>query len=393
MRIKRLAKARKSLEFFVRAFSFEQPFKFLIDPDFVLGILKGGLGLRESLQNLISVKTSKIFITTCIRRELEALAVTPGPRQGEWKLVLGIVDNRVNGVQYVACKHPKEIKCTAHECIKWSVAPAQHLAELNAAKTNDDSDDGDGDDGKDDAKKKKKKEKKSNPEHFIACVQHSQLRHDLRQIPAVPTLYMHSAALVFDEPSKASKEYAERFKVGHHQKMTARQNISILSSLQRYAPEKNQVLDEALLNGGVYGVAKAVVPEGTLTRIIEGKNKAGDKSGAGKAGQVNKNGQMIGKKAKPRAPNPLSNKKAQAKQMPSVSFKNQKKMAAAAGVEPPVSQPNKKQKGNAGAKGGDQMVQLSKPTQKQQGDVKSAMKKPVAGQGSAPGKRKAMERD
>lgn len=145
MRIKRQAKARKSLEFFVRAFSFEEPFKFLVDPDFLLGLLKSGLNLRLALQNLISVKDKdcKIFLTTCIRRELEALSVTPGPRLGEWKGALAMVDNRDNNIHYVACKHPKTLKCNAHQCIKWSMAPAQLTAELEgkAAAIADESDD------------------------------------------------------------------------------------------------------------------------------------------------------------------------------------------------------------------------------------------------------------
>jgi rRNA-processing protein FCF1 len=358
MRIKRQAKARKALEFFIRAFSFETPYKFLLEPDFLITIIKSGLQLRNALETLIANPGCKLFLTTCIKRELDMLSVTPGVRMGEWKGVIQMIENKSNNVQYIACKHPKTTKCSSHECIERIVSPysgEEDVKKVIDGNTGHDGNAGNaGNDGHDDDKKrKKKKEKKSNPEKLICCAQNSNLRQLLHEVPAVPTVFIHSNTLVFEEPSEVTKEYATRFKVGHHQKVSSRQNLSILENLKRFAPEKNTVLDEAMEKGGVLG--NIINSTSTVGSIVHREEK-----------KLVTTPSVHGKKHKPLAANPLSKKKPLPKQMPSLSFKTQKKLQAEALKNAVSTQPNKKQnnggKNNHNNNNGQRMVQLPKPT-------------------------------
>ena len=366
MRIKRQANARKSLEFFIRSFSFESPHKFLLDPDFLFAILKSGLRLRSALETIISDQGCKIFLTTCIKRELDALAVTPGQRMGEWDAVKGMIENAANNVQYVACRHPKKKKCTAHECIKFAVTATPPAEPKESEPT------ADGKDGK--KPPKKVKEKKSNPEHFICCAQNSILRKELQQIPAVPTTFVHSNIIIFEQPSEATKLYAQRFKSVQHNKVSSKENLAILQRLQQYAPHNNTVLDDALQDGGVLGESMVPLPPERLAEANNNNNNNTKKVS---------NLPTIGKKLKAKAPNPLANKKGKAKQMPTLSFKNQKKLQEKA-ANAVSTQPTKKTKANdkQGVKGGaNDLVQLSnekpktttttpKPSNEQKNDKK-----------------------
>ena len=349
MRIKRQSKARKSLEFFTRIFSFEAPFKFLLDPDFLLGIIKSGLKLRDSLENLISSPGCKVFLTTCIKRELDALAVTPGPRMGEWKAVIQMISNETNKIQYVACRHSKDKKnMTAHKCI---------LAAVAAQQTKQSSE-------KDESQQPKKpsKEKKSNPEHFICCAQHSELRKQIRDIPAVPTVFLHSNVLIFEEPSAVTKEYATRFKVTHHHKVSSKENLKILERLTQYAPEKNQVLETALQNGGEIGNLPSTPLGNTMTTIVT-RNTTNTPTEGPRI-------PTIGRKQKAKGVNPLANKKPKPKQMPTLRPKKQQQLQEsvqkvtanlrAKQSQLQATQPNKKQKQNAKSLD-NQIVQLAPP--------------------------------
>ena len=106
MRVKRLKKYKKYVNFYKVVYKFRPPFKILVDGNFFHNAITVGFSLRDNFYKLVN-DTPLLVMTKCVMRELELLG----------KNVLGGTLVEAKKVIKESCKHTGGIM-PADECIR-----------------------------------------------------------------------------------------------------------------------------------------------------------------------------------------------------------------------------------------------------------------------------------
>lgn len=303
MRLKRKDKTRKILQFYSRTYNIKDPYKIVVDADFLFAALKSGVSVYDTLQKFFEDKELKLFCSPCVRKQIVDLAQTPGPYTKDWQGVVQILTNKANRVQWLKCPHGKE-PIAAHDCLVSNLSATHIDPERNGHVG------------------KKKGLTKQNAHKLILCGQHSELRQKCRLIPGVPIAFIQSNFLILEEPSQATQKFGQQIKrVQEHSNPSAggrETGLDVIERLTQFAPVKVEELAKiaekfsktsTTSSGGEYRAPQ--------TKEQIEKKLAMKKKYAGK--QFDASGKVV------KSANPLSCMKAKAKQMPSNKEENMKR--------------------------------------------------------------------
>lgn len=158
MRIKRLKKYKKFVNFFKVVYKFKPPFKVLLDGNFFHRAVRNGFSLRENFLRLLA-DTPVFVMTKCVLREFENLGAA----------VVG--DDTLHEAKKLvkeSCKHAGGI-LAPDECIRLFIG------------------------------------KKNEGKHFV-CSDDEELRNDLRNTGTVPLFFFRNNVLVMDSPTDITEE-------------------------------------------------------------------------------------------------------------------------------------------------------------------------------------------
>ncbi|CAJ0572912.1 unnamed protein product, partial [Mesorhabditis spiculigera] len=153
MKVKRVKRAAKILNFFKYSFKIAPPFRVLIDGTFCMAALRDKINLREQMPKYLGEETM-ICTTKCVLRELELLG---GPVYGATAICR----------QFELAECPHNQAKPASEC----------FAELA-------------------------RKMKDRPKKYIFATQDDKLRDKLRSYPGVPHLYIQYNAILLDRISE-----------------------------------------------------------------------------------------------------------------------------------------------------------------------------------------------
>lgn len=128
----------KIVNFFRINHQFHDPYRFMLDGNFIKLLVEKELNFKRKLDNIIQGRVS-LRVTSCILRELELLG-------SHFKLVLG----QAREFQHIPCKHSLDV--TVDQCI---------IEQIGA----------------------------TNERQYMVCTQDLELRRTLRDFERVPILY------------------------------------------------------------------------------------------------------------------------------------------------------------------------------------------------------------
>lgn len=157
MRIKRLKKYRKFINFFKVVYKFKPPFKIMVDGNFFHTAVQNNFDLRDNLQKLL-LDTPLLVMTKCIMRELEDMGMS----------VVGQTLKDAKKVVKESCKHSGGI-LPADECIKIFID-------------------------------------KRNESKLFVGTNDEDLRNTLRNLGTVPIFFFRNNILIMDSPTEITEE-------------------------------------------------------------------------------------------------------------------------------------------------------------------------------------------
>ncbi|XP_037951932.1 rRNA-processing protein UTP23 homolog [Teleopsis dalmanni] len=157
MKISRLKKSHKILQYFATNFNYREPYQVLIDATFCQAALQNKIIIEEQLKKYFQTQI-KLLTTQCIILEAESLGA---PLTGATKIVKKFHVHK--------CGHEGK-PVTAAECIKSMTKDSR----------------------------------------YIVATQDRTLQDRLRKVPGRCLLYLHKATPVLEEPSNASKKYVSK---------------------------------------------------------------------------------------------------------------------------------------------------------------------------------------
>jgi len=162
MKIKRQKRVQRILNFFRHNFGHREPYQIIIDGTFTQGCLINKINIKEQLPKYFNGEV-KCLTTLCAIQELEKL----GPPLYGASLIL-------KQFPVHKCGHTAEAPKPAIKCVKALVS-----------------------------------EKPGETRYFVAT-QDPELREKVRKIPGISVLYLHGNSPTLEEPSDASKEFANK---------------------------------------------------------------------------------------------------------------------------------------------------------------------------------------
>lgn len=157
MRIKRLKRYRKFINFFKVVYKFKPPFKIMVDGNFFHFATQNNFDLRDNFQKLL-LDTPILVMTKCVMRELEDQGMA----------AMGNTLRDAKRVVKESCKHPGGI-LPADECIRLYI------------------------------------DKKNEAKVFV-CTNDEILRNDLRNLGTVPIFFFRKGILIMDSPTEITEE-------------------------------------------------------------------------------------------------------------------------------------------------------------------------------------------
>lgn len=170
MRRKKHKSTRRTVRFFKIAFGFKEPFRVLVDGNFLHAYriaCQGQAPLQEALTKFLGAPV-KLFTSKCVTKELREM--------GEEMIETGRLAKR-------ACKGAE----CPHQGSEWGAAEC--IASLIG---------------------------EANQEHFFVATQDASLRKKLGKIPAAPRIFLHANGLMLEEPSEAQEDSAKRNEDAHN---------------------------------------------------------------------------------------------------------------------------------------------------------------------------------
>lgn len=157
MRVKRLKKYKKYVNFYKVVYKFHPPYKFLVDGNFFHHAVSNHLNLRDTFYQLIN-DTPLLVMTKCVMRELEQLG----------RSKIGRTLDEAKKVIKESCKHSGGC-IPADECVK------NFIGKKNEAK-------------------------------MFVGTNDEELRNELRNLGTVPIFFFKHSMLVMDAPSEITEE-------------------------------------------------------------------------------------------------------------------------------------------------------------------------------------------
>eukprot|EP00455_Lapot_gusevi_P040933 TRINITY_DN4689_c0_g3_i1.p1 TRINITY_DN4689_c0_g3~~TRINITY_DN4689_c0_g3_i1.p1 ORF type:complete len:293 (+),score=55.58 TRINITY_DN4689_c0_g3_i1:73-951(+) len=191
MKITRLKRIRKMLNFYSLMFGFRPPYKVILDYHFIAAALEGHIDLKEQVVKMLQSET-KIFVTRCVMNELSQLP----------KFWLGA--RLIAGkFPHMTCNHPGII--SAHDCL------------LSLIGSN-------------------------NPSHLIVAAQQIDFRERVRRVPGTPIIFMQFQVPIMEDISQASRTYSTR----KEQKLSApdEDEKKLLEEAKKEEAEEKKKLEE-----------------------------------------------------------------------------------------------------------------------------------------------------
>lgn len=159
MKVKRLRRFRKTLDFFKNNYNFRTPYQVVVDGTFCSSALKCKINLKEQLPKFLEAEV-KFCTTACVIIELESL----GPA--------------TYGAMLVAKQY--SIRKCGHE--KNPIPGSECLYSLLSG---------------------------NNPNHYFIATQDTELIDKVRSVPGVPLLFINHNSIVIGKPSAINHESAE----------------------------------------------------------------------------------------------------------------------------------------------------------------------------------------
>ncbi|XP_066249631.1 rRNA-processing protein UTP23 homolog [Euwallacea similis] len=160
MKIRRYKKVSKNLSFYTQNFGFRQPYQLLADGTFCLTALNNKINLPNDLPKYLQ-SAVKFITTQCAIIEMENLG------------------SKLHGALIILKKY------VVHKCgHEGSAIPASKCLSQMISE--------------------------GNPSHYIVCTQDRDLQDKVRNLVAVPLLYLHVKTPILEQPSEVSIKWAEQ---------------------------------------------------------------------------------------------------------------------------------------------------------------------------------------
>ena len=157
MRVTRIKKTKRLLQFYKKTFAFREPYQVVVDGEFAQCLIRYKIMLKIQLGKLLGGAQVKLMTTPCILHELKS--------KGDEYFGAYIASKRYESIHN--CKHQPPI------------APAECLLELL---------------------------QDTNKHHYMIAAQDEALLRRIRELAGIPSFHIHRGVLIMDDLSSASKE-------------------------------------------------------------------------------------------------------------------------------------------------------------------------------------------
>ncbi|XP_012276297.1 rRNA-processing protein UTP23 homolog [Orussus abietinus] len=164
MKISRLKKVQKNLNFYTNNYKFRQPYQVLVDGTFSFAALENKFNIKDQLPKYFQAEV-KLLTTQCVILETEKLG------------------SKVFGAMLIIKQFP------VHKCGHEKNPTSGSKCLLSMLKVD-------------------------NPSRYLIATQDRELQDRVRQISGVPLIYLHGKAPTLEPPSRVTKEHAEKVRQG-----------------------------------------------------------------------------------------------------------------------------------------------------------------------------------